>query len=64
MSGYAVFDPDKHSQKSHPEYGTCEALYPNLTEEEAMKKLERFEEANPDKQYVLLVWPSGERVGK
>lgn len=60
---YAVFDPNKHSQKSHPKYGTCEAVYPNLTEEEAMKKRERFAEVNPDKSYDLRCWPSGERVG-
>lgn len=64
MTGYAIFDPDRHTTKSHPEYGTCEALYPDLSEEEAKKALEGFQSVNPGKTYELRSWPSGAGFGE
>ena len=64
MTGYAVFNPDAKSQKAHPDYGTCEAVLVDATEEEATNRLRRFEEVNPSKQFELRSWPSGERVGR
>lgn len=64
MTGYAIFNPDRHSTKpaSHPVYGTCEALYPNLKREEAMERLAKFREVNADKKYTLREWPQGRLV--
>ncbi len=64
MTGYAIFNPSSKAQKVHPEYGLCEAVYPDLTEEEAEAKLERFKSVNPNKEFFLVLWPSGERVGE
>ncbi len=61
-SDYAVFDPTSGHPRRHPDYGYCDAILPNRTEEEA-RQIVTTKRKN-GKGYELRRWPRGEKVGE